>query len=336
MPEVRTLILGGTGLLSTSVAQALIDRGDDVTLINRGRTPSRLSGSFRQCVGDLADAEGFTALVRCQSPWACVIDTISTPVTAPHVSAACAGCTRQLVFCSSSNVYTRPFLHHPVREDHPLGAQFASGTGKITCEEIHREAARRGDYALTVIRPGQICGEGGGVLHSLGQVSGFLDRMRQGKPVVVHGDGLGLWSALHADDIASIFASAACNPVAFGGTYNAMGEEWLTWDQYHERIAQVLEVTVPPLLHVPVEILCTIAPAAGDQARRTLQYPGIYDMSRARRDFGWKQRIPLIDGLRRTIGWLAAHDRIEPWDASPEYERIVSEWQAWRSRGAGA
>ncbi len=333
---MKALALGGTGLLSTSVAQTLVDRGDEVTLINRGRTPSRLAGQYRQRVGDVADVKAFTALVRREGPWDCVIDTISTSSTASQVSAACAGCTRQYLFCSSSNVYIRPFLHYPVREDHPLGAQFASGTGKIRCEAIHREAAHRGDYALTIIRPGHICGEGGRVLHSLGQVPGFLDRMRQGKPVVVHGDGSGLWSALHADDIAGIFAGAAGNPVAFGVTYNAMGEEWFTWDQYYERVALALEVAVPRLLHVPVEVLCAIAPAAGDQARRTLQYPGIYDMSRARHDFGWRQTIPLVASLSRTIRWLEAHGRIEPWDATPEYERIVSAWQAWCSRGAGA
>ena len=33
---MRVLIIGGTGLISTALTRALIARGDDVTLYNRG------------------------------------------------------------------------------------------------------------------------------------------------------------------------------------------------------------------------------------------------------------------------------------------------------------
>ncbi|MHB9105864.1 MAG: NAD-dependent epimerase/dehydratase family protein [Armatimonadota bacterium] len=331
---MKILLVGGTGLLSTCVAQRLIHRGDAVTLFHRGRTPPRLTEPCRQWIGDLDDAEAAIALIRCEGAWDCVIDTVSgVPERARTVATACAGITRQLIFCSSSNVYPKPAHHYPVREDHPLGAAFASGVGKIGCEECYREAAGRGDFALTIIRPGQIYGETGGVLHSLGQGLGFLDRVRRGLPVVVHGDGTGLWSALHADDIAAIFAAAAGNPVAFNGIYHAMGEEWMTWDRYYAGIAEALGAPAPSLVHVPVEMLCEIAPAAGDQARRSLQHPGIYDMTRARRDFDWQQAIPFVEGMRRTITWLIEHDGIEPWDADLEYERIIQAWQDWREGG---
>lgn len=334
---MKILLVGGTGLLGTCVAQRLIDRGDAVTLLNRGRTPSRLTGPYQRLIGDLNDAEAAATLIRRGGAWDCVIDTISgVPERARTVASACAGITRQLIFCSSSSVYPKPADHYPVREDHPLGAAFANGIGKIGCEDCYRKAANRGDFALTIIRPGQIYGETGGVLHSLGQGLGFLDRVRCGLPVIVHGDGTGLWSALHADDIAAIFAAAAGNPIAFNNIYNAMGEEWMTWDRYYASIAEAMGVPAPPLVHVPVEILCEIAPVAGDQARRSLQYPGIYDMTRARRDFGWKQTIPFVEGMRRTINWLIEHDGIEPWNAGPEYERIIRAWQTWREGGRKA
>jgi nucleoside-diphosphate-sugar epimerase len=334
---MKILLVGGTGVLSTCVAQRLINRGDAVTLYNRGLTPPRLTGPYRQWIGDLGDTEAAIAVMRSDGAWDCVIDTVSgVPEKARAVAAACAGVTRQLIFCSSSNVYPKPAHYYPVREDHPPGAAFASGVGKIRCEACHREAASRGDFALTIIRPGQIYGETGGVLHSLGQGLGFLDRVRRGMPVIVHGDGTGLWSALHAEDVAGIFAAAAGNPAAFNGVYHAMGEEWMTWDQYYAGIAEAMGAPLPPLVHIPVEMLCEIAPVAGDQARRSLQYPGIYDMTRTRRDFNWKQTIPFVEGMRRTIRWLIDHDRIEPWDASPEYERITQAWQAWRQGGSKA
>ncbi len=331
-PAMKVLILGGTGLASTSVAQQLIDRGEEVTVLNRGRTPSRLSGRYRQWTDDLGHADACTARIRSEAWWDCVIDMVSgVPERATVVSGACAGIARQLVFCSSTNVYPKPADSYPVRDDHRLGATFPSGIGKIRCEEIYREGERRGDYALTVVRPGQIYGETGGVLHSLGQSRGFLDRVRRGKPVIVHGDGLGLWSALHADDVARVFTLAAGNPASFGRAYNAAGDEWMTWDQYYERIALAMDVAVPPLVHVPVEILCEIAPGLSDQVHRSLRYPGMYDMSRARDELGWRQTIPFVEGMRRTLRWLIDHDRIAPWDADGDYERILAAYRAWRT-----
>ncbi len=39
---MRILIIGGTGLISTPITRMLLERGDDVTLFNRGQTPPRV------------------------------------------------------------------------------------------------------------------------------------------------------------------------------------------------------------------------------------------------------------------------------------------------------
>lgn len=325
---MKILIIGGTGLISTAVAQQAVDRGHAVTLLNRGQTPVRVTGDFRVLAGDRADRPAFERLVRESGSWDCVVDMIcSDPADAVSLASALKGRTAQLVFCSTTNVYPKPADHYPVREDHRVGAAFKNGVDKAACEVVHRKAEADGHYRVTVIRPGHAYGETGPVLHSLGSNTAVLDRIRKGRPVIVHGDGQGLWSALHAEDVAQVFSAAAGHPAAFGRTYNATGLEWMTWDQYHARIAEALGVTCPERVHIATDRLAQLAPDRTAQVKRSLQYPGIYDMTAARTELGFCSRISFVDGMRRTIRWLEERGKIEPWETDPGYERIISAWQ---------
>ncbi len=323
----KILLIGGTGLISTAIAQQLIDRGEDITLFNRGKSPVRLKGEVKRLIGDRSDHRLFESLLRSAGPWDCVIDMVcGDPADAGALARACRGQVGQLIFCSTTNVYPKPADAYPVREEHRLGAQFASGQNKIECERLCREAQADGGFALTVIRPGHTYGEGGGVINTLGAPTSFLDRFRRGKPLVVHSDGNGLWSALHIDDVALVFVAAVGNATAFGRTYNATGQEWMTWDQYHDRIAQALGVPCPPLVHIPVDVLARLAPERTAQTLRSLQYPGLYDTSAAGRDFGFRQRIGFVEGMRRTIRWLDENQKIDAWATDPDYDPLIDKW----------
>ena len=324
---MKLLVIGGSGVISTSVAQALIDRGEAVTLLNRGQTPLRLRGDFQHLRGDRSDRPAFEQVVRQSGPWDAVVDMIcSNPDDAESLAGALKGRAGQLVFCSTTNVYPKPADAYPVREDHRLGAAYKNGIDKARCETIHRDAETAGGYRLTIIRPGHTFGESGGVLNSLASPA-FIDRMRRGKPVVVHGDGNGLWSALHADDVAQVFAAATGNPVAFGRTYNATGTDWMTWDRYHLGIAAALGVDPPEFVHVPTDVLSVLIPARAAQCKRSLQYPGIYDMSAARDELGFRAHVPFVEGMRRVIAWLDAQGLVEPWQSDPDYDRVIQDWK---------
>ena len=39
---MKVLIIGGTGLISTAITKQLLERGDDVTLFNRGKSEARI------------------------------------------------------------------------------------------------------------------------------------------------------------------------------------------------------------------------------------------------------------------------------------------------------
>ena len=324
---MKILIIGGSGVISTAVAQALIDRGEKPTLLNRGQTLVRLRGNFDHMTADRTDRRAFENVVRQSGSWDAVVDMIcSDPDDAASLARVLRGRAAQLVFCSTTNVYPKPADTYPVPEDHRLGAAYKNGIDKARCEGIHRDAETAGEYRLTVIRPGQTFGETGGVLNSLASPA-FVDRLRRGRPIVVHGDGNGLWSALHADDVAQVFAAATGNPLAFGRTYNATGTDWMTWDRYYLGIAEALGVAPPEWVHIPSEVLARLCPARAAQCKRSLQYPGIYDMTSARDELGFRARIPFVAGMRRVIDWLDAHGCVEPWESDPDYDRAIHDWK---------
>ena len=121
--------------------------------------------------------------------------------------------------------------------------------------------------------------------------------------MVVHGDGSSLWASCHADDVAGAFVGAAGTPRAYGRAYNATGDEWVTWDRYHQTIAEALGVADLRILHIPSDVLAVIAP---EQARRTLEhyrYNAVFDTRAAREDLGFRCTVSWAEGVRRMVEW---------------------------------
>ena len=63
------------------------------------------------------------------------------------------------------------------------------------------------------------------------------------------------WRQGDAGDVARAFVAAVGNQAAFGQSYHTTGEEWLTWNQYHQQAAQAIGATEPDLVHIPSDLL---------------------------------------------------------------------------------
>ena len=333
---MRVLVVGGTGLFSTAITGQLLERGDDVTLYNRGKTASRLPAVADRAhvlIGDRTEHAAFEAQVRDAGEFDCVIDMVGfRAADAASVVRAFGGRVRQLIFCSTTSVYATPSPRYPVDEGAPPSTTLPYGANKALCERILLEAHARGDFQAVILRPAHVYGEGQGMLNSLGSRTAYIDRLRRQKPVVVHGDGTSLWSALHAEDVARAFVAAAGNEAAAGGIFNIAAEEWLTWNAYNELVAEAAGAPPPHLVHIPTDVLARIAPEAGRRCRDSYQYSKIFDTAAARDALGFRQLVPFVEGVRRTVAWLDAHGGIEPWESEPWYDRIVDRWTAMTDR----
>jgi nucleoside-diphosphate-sugar epimerase len=240
---------------------------------------------------------------------------------------ALKGRTGQYIFCSTIDVYQKPATRYPYREDEPYGGLNPYSSNKVLCEKLLTEAHQRGDLPVTIIRPAYTYGDSRGILHPVNWGLSYLDRVRRGKPIVVHGDGSSLWVACHVDDVSAAFIGAIDNTKTYGKSYHTTGEEWLTWNRYHQLVAEALGAPEPTLVHIPTDLLVKVAPKHTHLIEENFQFNNIFDNSAARADLGFRYTIPWVEGVRRTVAWLDARHMIPNSDDDPFEDRLIAAWQ---------
>ena len=332
---MRILIIGGTGLISTAITRALIARGDDVTLYNRGYKKADIPEGYTTITGNRKDYATFEAQMAEAGNFDAVIDMIGfVPADAESAIRAFRGRIGQFIFCSTTSVYTKPARHYPIREDaerQPIPS-WPYAYNKEKCERLLEDAHKRGDFPVTTIRPAYTYGEGHWLIHSFGVWQdtywfNHIDRIRLGKPIITHGDGSSLKQACHRDDVGRAFAEAVGNEQTFGKAYNTAGEEPMTWNQYHQTVAQAMNAPEPELIHIPTDLLFEIAPKEAEQCRREGQYTEIFDNTAAKADLNFRYTIPFIEGVRRVVAWIDARGHIHDEDEPEIYDKIIERWR---------
>lgn len=330
---MKILIVGGTGQISTAISGEFLARNVELTLFNRGVTDARIPNGARTLIGDRNDSDAFEQLMAHEGPFDCVIDMICfTPAQAESTIAAFRGRTQQLIFCSTVDVYSKPADRYPIREGAPRVAANSYGQNKVLCEDLFLAAHERGDFAATIIRPAMTYGEGGRLVNLYGWGTYHLDRIRRGKPLIVHGDGSSLWVACHIDDAGHAFVHAAANPVTYGKAYHVTGEEWMTWNRYFEVTAQAMNASSPTFVHIPTDLLAALMPRRTLPLATNFQGNTIFDNSAAHRDLDFTYRVSWLDGARRTIEWLDSNGKLvtEEYDAIDD--RILAAWSTLRAQ----
>src|SRR5262245_19815353 len=164
---MRVLIIGGTGLISSAITPQLLERGDDVTLYNRGKSEIRFAVDPKYIQGDRRDNAAFEAQMAEAGHFDCVIDMVGfSPADGESVVRAFKGRIGQFIFCSTVCTYGGPASRYPIREDEPRRPVGTYGANKVKIEDMLMEAHERGDFPVTIMRPSQTYGEGGSIVHS--------------------------------------------------------------------------------------------------------------------------------------------------------------------------
>jgi nucleoside-diphosphate-sugar epimerase len=325
---MKVLIIGGTGLISTPLTQFLLERGDDVTLYNRGQTPSRVPAGTRVLYGDRGQYTAFENQMREAGTFDCVIDMVGYhPDDADSVVRAFKGRIGQFIFCSTVDVYRKPATRYPYTEAEAYGGLNTYGKNKVVIEQTLLKAHERGDFPVTIIRPAYTYGESRGVLYPVGSGGNYFNRIRNGQPIIVHGDGNSLWVACHIDDEARAFVGAIGNNRTFGKCYHTAGEEWMTWNRYHELVAEALGAPPPTFVHIPTDMLVKLVPERAASVADNFQFNNIFDNSAAHTDLGFRYTIPWVDGVKRAVKWLEQNRKPTVPDDAGIDDTIIDAWQ---------
>ena len=329
---MHILFIGGTGLISTAIARQLLGSGHQVTLFNRGKSENRLPSGAEVITGDRKDYAAFESTFA-DKTYDVVVDMVAFhPDDTASAIRAFTGRCKQFIHCSTVCVYSGPVSQIPTTETEPYHSVGEYGQNKIACEKLLLEAYIDNQFPMTIMRPSHSYGEGGSVIRSFGPAETFIDRLRKHKPIVVQGDGNSPWGACHVDDVARGFIGVMENPKCLGEAYNIAGDEYMTWNQYHEQVAEVVGGTFTPV-HIPTDTLREAAPHLTGGTYEIFQWPSIFDNAKIKRDTNYTgQTIDFKEGVKRTVAWLESEKKLVDSDGDDYEDRLIA---AWREKTAG-
>jgi UDP-glucose 4-epimerase len=296
MPPMRAVVTGGAGFVGSNLVDALIARGDDVTVVDNFATGKRehLSREATLLEHDIVEPFSVEAdVVFHLAAQADVQTSMKRPdydasvnvVGTVNVLAAASRSGAQVLFTSSGGAGYGE-CPGPVTEEFPFLPLSPYGIAKKCGEEYLAGWNRIHATPHVTLRlanvygPRQDAGLEGGV------VSIFLERMANDEPTTIYGDGRQTRDFVYVGDVVdALLAVAGRN----GGPYNIGTGVETSVGELHAACAQVAGVPDRP---------------AHADARLGDVNCSVLDASRAERELGWRARVRLDEGLARTWAWM--------------------------------
>jgi nucleoside-diphosphate-sugar epimerase len=305
---VEVLYIGGTGTISSSCVAESVRRGQDVHILNRGRTARRpVPEGVTLVTGDVQDPDSMRQALG-DATFDCVVNFLS--YGAKDAAAAVdllAGRTGQYIHISTASMYHKPvrrvpFVESTTRHNPYLGY----ARDKIAAEDVLRGAYDERDFPVTIVRPSHTYDDANPPLP--GDWTAW-DRVVRGDELVVPGDGTSLWTLTHAKDFAVGLVGLIGNWQAVGEDFHITSDEVLTWNEIYSIIGRVAG-TAARLLHLPSEFLPIVAPdwTWSELILGDLQHSAVFDNTKITRfvpSFG--PTITWSVGARRLMDWRSGH-----------------------------
>jgi nucleoside-diphosphate-sugar epimerase len=313
---MKLLVLGGTGNISTACVDLAVERGHDVTVLNRGRSPWRLRGNARAIQGDRNDGVLLRRAAEA-TPFDAVVDFLGyRPEQVETAIEAFSGRVGQYVFISTTAAYEKPVAHYVITEATPLRNPFWEyARQKIACEERLWRARAERAFPVTVVRPSYTYGESWIPSGFGGQDYTVVSRMRSGRPIVCHGDGTSLWVMTAASDFAAGLVGLLGREETAGEAFHITSDEVLTWDAIYRTIAHAAGAELK-MVHVPSDLIASMYPERGGSLLGDKAWSVVFDNAKIRRFVpGFRPRVSFAEGMARSIAWF---------DADPA-RRVVTE-----------
>jgi UDP-glucose 4-epimerase len=305
---MKALVTGGAGFIGSHVVDALVDRGDDVVVLDDLSTgfAANVHPAATLVEGTVADeATVARAVAGCevvfhQAAHKAVLrsverplttDTANTHGTLTMLKAATDAGVRRFVHASSSSVYGGAAVV-PTPESAPLVPRSPYAVTKLAAEHYCRVFTELYGLETVALRYFNVYGPRQRPDATYAAVIPlFVDALLHGRAPEVHGDGLQSRDFTYISDAvgANLAAAAAPGDVCAGGVYNIAPGASASLLDILTSLGRLLDLTPEPKF---------VAPRAGD-VRHSLA-----DATAAEHDLHYRCRVTLDDGLARTVEWL--------------------------------
>jgi nucleoside-diphosphate-sugar epimerase len=250
---MRTLVIGGTGYMGHHILERLLERGDDVAVVSRGKLQPDVLRNIQLFQVDRKDRKAFDSMLRGEQ-FDTVIDNIA--YESADIEAAIktfGGHIGQYMLTSTMGVY------HDITPLAPLEEPAADltfvtpegytkgGAGHVTMGHTYADQKRRSELLLTrvdpslfqftIMRPPMVMGSD----DRTRRVWWYVQRALDGGPFVITDYGPGhLFHLIYVPDLARAYALAAGNPAAMGKIYNVNNPEIFCAETWIEAIGVAL------------------------------------------------------------------------------------------------
>jgi UDP-glucose 4-epimerase len=301
---VRVIVTGGAGFIGSHIVDALVARGDEVTVVDnltRGRreqvnplanlivtdiTDPGLSTEFSRIKPDVVIHEAAQIDVR-RSVREPLYDTdVNVAGTVNALQAATeAGCNR-FIFASSGGAIYGDTDHLPTPETTACQPSSHYGAAK-ECGEIYgRVYSRLYGISFTALRYSNVYGPRQDPHGEAGVVAIFAQKLLAGEVPVVNGDGRQTRDYVHVSDVVAANLAALDGPP---GAYN---------------IATGVENDVNDIYRLIASSCGSDAAAQHGPAKSGEQLRSCLDCTLAAEKLGWSAKWKLSDGIAGTVDYF--------------------------------
>jgi len=306
--HIRVLVTGGSGFIGSHLCERLLNEGCDVLCVDNFYTGTKrnvlhlLNNPFFELVRHditfplYVEADQIYNLACPAAPIHYQNAPVQTTKVNVHGSINMLGLAKRIkakIFqASTSEVYGNPTVH-PQPETYagsvnPIGPRACYDEGKRCAETLFFDYHRQHGLKIKVAR---IFNTYGPRMHpNDGRVvSNFILQALRGKPITIYGDGSQTRSFCYVDDMVDGMIRFMKSPDEFTGPLNLGNPEEVTVLQLAEKI---LELT-----NSRSGISFKALPEDDPQKRQP-------DITLARERLGWTPKIPLEEGLLKTITYF--------------------------------
>lgn len=328
---MKILIIGGTGFISGYLSHRLTEGGHSVSVLTRGKTSSPVFShdNLNYIEGDRTDEHSLKSAVG-NTTFDVVYDMIAyRPEESEIAVRVFKGNVGRFIHCSTISVYMiSDRVRCPVTEDqdtlpvmpfwdrNPFGMEY--GILKRKCEDILWKAHNERSFPVSMLRPTYVCGPNDPMRRDYFWIQRLLD----GKPVLVPGSGDHTFHPVYVGDVAQAFISLLENEQSVGEAYTVAGGEIFSLNEYLHRLAGILNVD-PKFISIPHKLFDSLQISTWpgeDVFPFDVRGTAVFSIEKIKRDLQFDP-TPFDMWIKETIEWYRCTYK----NNSPGYENRLRE-----------
>lgn len=331
---MNVLIIGGTGILSSAVVDECVNRGYDVTMLNRGRRQLFINPKVQLIKCDIRD-ESLVKQLLGNKHYDCVIDFLIYNIDQLKYSLHLLGnISNQYVFISSTAVYNTDVAGILKEDSEKVQKDWNYSKNKYDCEQYLTKYCGEHNINYTIIRPGVNYGNTRipyGMYPTIGKHWTIVGRILSGKPIITWNGGVNKHNLTRVEDFAAGAVSLIGNSKANNEAFNVVGDGIYTWMDVLTTISDILKVPLYTI-DIPVQFY---ANELSDMEQRDHLIGG-----RSKNCVTTNEKLKTIaphfhplfslkEGIEKTINFYKEHDYLGGIDYRYEgnIDRIIEKYQ---------